>query len=262
MDQHERATWRRIEAHALDKPDAALPFTQRLARDNGWSVSFAARVVDEYRRFCFLAVHAGHCVTPSDEVDQVWHLHLTYSEDYWGHFCPVVLGAPLHHGPTRGGSHEGSKYRDWYATTLASYQRHFGQPPADIWPAVSERFQDADRFVRVHRDDVIMIDRRAASRVGKLLALVAGISVATAAAASTGLTTVTKILIIAGLGVVVIGVVGVVMAFSRGLNGDPHRKEDKESATGAGYGCGTSGSKADSGGGDGGCGGGCGGCGG
>ena len=89
--------------------------TQRLARDNGWTFEFAERVVEEYRRFAFLAKTAGHPVTPSDEVDQMWHLHLTYTRSYWDDFCGRVLEAPLHHDPTQGGRAEGEKFDDWYA---------------------------------------------------------------------------------------------------------------------------------------------------
>jgi hypothetical protein len=35
------------------------------------------------------------------DVDQAWHLHLTFSENYWKVFCPQILGSPLHHHPTR-----------------------------------------------------------------------------------------------------------------------------------------------------------------
>jgi len=87
--------WQRLQLYQIGPSDAALPFVQRLARENGWSAAHAARVIEEYRRFCFLAVTAGHPVTPSDAVDQVWHLHLTYSRDYWERFCPDVLGQPL-----------------------------------------------------------------------------------------------------------------------------------------------------------------------
>ena len=54
-----RDLWQRIARHELDVDGAALPFTARLARDNSWSRRFAARVVEEYRRFTFLAVVAG-----------------------------------------------------------------------------------------------------------------------------------------------------------------------------------------------------------
>ena len=36
----------------------------------------APGAIEEYRKFVFLALVAGHQITPSDQVDQVWHLHL------------------------------------------------------------------------------------------------------------------------------------------------------------------------------------------
>ena len=70
--------WLSLSRYTIGPADAALPFAARLARENGWSDAHAARVMEEYRRFCFLATTAGHEVTPSDAVDQAWHLHLTY----------------------------------------------------------------------------------------------------------------------------------------------------------------------------------------
>jgi uncharacterized protein (TIGR04222 family) len=141
MDSEQRALLGRIEGFVLDDPAAALPFSHRLARDHGWTLDFAHRAIREYRRFIFLACCAGHPVTPSDEVDQVWHEHLTYTRSYWDEFCGGVLGRPLHHEPTQGGSGEEKKFREWYARTLASYERFFGEPPPrDLWPAVEQRF--------------------------------------------------------------------------------------------------------------------------
>ena len=61
----------------------------RLASENGWSREYAVRVMQEYRRFAFLAVAAGHPVSPSDAVDQAWHLHLVYTRSYWDEFCAI-----------------------------------------------------------------------------------------------------------------------------------------------------------------------------
>ena len=152
MTTDEQALWQRIEAFALDEPTAAFPFSHRLARDNGWSREQAQRVVAEYKRFVLLAMIAGHPVTPSDQVDQAWHLHLTYTRSYWEDFCGKLLPRPLHHEPTRGGSREGRKFDDWYGRTLASYRRCFGsEPPADIWPPAAIRFGEDVQFVRVNR---------------------------------------------------------------------------------------------------------------
>lgn len=132
---------RRIEAFEIDELDSRFTFTQRLARENGWSQRYAARVVTEYKRFVFLAVEAGHIVSPSDEVDQAWHLHLTYTRSYWDRLCGDVLQRPLHHNPTKGGDAEAIKFRALYEQTLESYRRCFDEmPPADIWPDVATRF--------------------------------------------------------------------------------------------------------------------------
>src|SRR5262245_17865777 len=119
--------WQRIEQFQLDSPEASLPFSARLARENNWARDYALRVIAEYKRFAFLAVTACHPVSPSEDVDQAWHLHLTYSANYWKAFCPGILGKPFHHEPTQGGRDEGEKFDDWYAHTLASYKRFFGE---------------------------------------------------------------------------------------------------------------------------------------
>lgn len=152
--------WQKIRQHILDDPEADLPFTRRLARENRWTVDFAVRVVEEYRRFCYLAVAAGHPVTPSDEVDQAWHLHLLYTRDYWEDFCPNVLGTKLHHGPTRGGTDEGRRYDEQYNSTLDSYMRLFGQtPPRDIWPITAVRFGPRMIGVRVFPSEVYILKK-------------------------------------------------------------------------------------------------------
>ncbi|WP_207796605.1 glycine-rich domain-containing protein [Sphingomonas oleivorans] len=95
--------WLLLSRYTIGPANVGLPFAKRLARENGWTDAHAARVIEEYRRFCFLSVTGDGEMTPSDAVDQVWHLHLSYSRDYWERFCPNVLGRALHHGPTAGG---------------------------------------------------------------------------------------------------------------------------------------------------------------
>lgn len=134
----------KIMRFELDDPVAALSFTGRLAREQGWTHAFSAQVIQEYRHFIALAMVAGHPVTPSEEVDQVWHLHLVYTRSYWHDLCRDLLGRDLHHGPTKGGNAEGEKFHDWYAQTLASYQRIFSKtPPPMIWPSPTDRFTNA-----------------------------------------------------------------------------------------------------------------------
>jgi hypothetical protein len=131
----------RLESFEIDLEGVSFPFSARLARENGWSPGFARRVLDEYKRFVWLAIRAGHPVTPSEEVDEAWHLHMIYTRSYWEEMCGKILRMPLHHGPTAGGAAEEAKFTDWYGRTLASYRHHFGaEPPADIWPPAEKRF--------------------------------------------------------------------------------------------------------------------------
>ncbi len=152
--------WNRLSHYSIGREDAALSFVERLARENGWTRAEAERVIEEYRRFCFLAVTAGHPVTPSDQIDQAWHLHLTYTRDYWERFCPDVLGRPLHHGPTVGGGGEQHRYFTQYAETLRSYERVFGSPPADLWPDAARRLNEDPKARRVHPRDAIIVPRK------------------------------------------------------------------------------------------------------
>ncbi len=151
MTAVQKDLWSRIEAFSLDAIDAAYPFSKRLAHENNWSLAFARRVVEEYKRFMFLAVVAGHEVTPSQEVDEAWHLHLIYTKSYWDEFCGKVLGKPIHHNPTRGGETERKKYGSLYNRTLDSYRNFFNEaPPADIWQSEPVRFKKVAELKKIN----------------------------------------------------------------------------------------------------------------
>ncbi|MBE9033331.1 TIGR04222 domain-containing membrane protein [filamentous cyanobacterium LEGE 11480] len=145
----QRATYKRLNDYDFDRPDSTLPFSRRLTKENRWSRDYTDRAIREYKRFAFMAVVARHPVSPSDQVDQVWHLHLTYTRSYWQEFCDEILGTPLHHEPTKGGANERAKHDDWYRRTLESYEQIFGHaPPADLWPASEFRFGRDNHFAR------------------------------------------------------------------------------------------------------------------
>jgi uncharacterized protein (TIGR04222 family) len=165
MTPDQAALWERIEAFDIDGGDPpALRFAVRLARENSWSRAFADRAVREYKRFVFLTMTAGRPMCPSEQVDQVWHLHLTYTRSYWQRFCGDVLQGPLHHEPTRGGEAEGRKHWAMYADTLATYEETFGgPPPGDLWPSVEDRFGADLEVVRVNPRDYWMVPKPAVS---------------------------------------------------------------------------------------------------
>jgi hypothetical protein len=134
--------WWKLSEFSLDVPEIDFSFSDRLARENGWSKEFTNRVIEEYKKFVFLSVTSGKALTPSDEVDQAWHLHMIYSRSYWDEMCMGILnGFKLYHGPTKGGKAEASRFNEQYLYTLKLYSEIFGQlPPSDIWPSVEKRF--------------------------------------------------------------------------------------------------------------------------
>ena len=151
MSPDSLALYEKIQAFSLDAIDAIYPLSGRLVRQNRWSLVYTQRTIEEYKKFVLLAMIAGHPVTPSEQVDQVWHLHLIYSYSYWEEFCPKVLGRSLHHGPTKGGAQEELKYRDRYRKTLKAYERTFGYAaPSDIWPMSDRRFGIDTQVERVN----------------------------------------------------------------------------------------------------------------
>ncbi len=151
MDDRQKELFEKIRSFQITAPTNALTFEKRLARENGWDYAFARRVVEQYKRFLFLMLEAGHPVTPSDQVDQAWHLHLLYTRSYWDEFCVKIAGRPLHHGPTQGGQVEGDKYSDWYQKTKDRYLELFDETtPQDIWPENDIRFGEDINFRRIN----------------------------------------------------------------------------------------------------------------
>lgn len=152
--------WEKLSNFSLDNPEASFSFTDRLARENGWSIEFSKRVVDEYKKFIYMSVVSGKSLTPSDEVDQAWHLHLVYSYSYWVEMCENTLGGfRLHHGPTKGGIVEKKRYDDQYSKTLEFYRNEFGyDAPRDIWPSHEIRFGKVN-FRRVSMHDNYVLNK-------------------------------------------------------------------------------------------------------
>lgn len=152
--------YKRLQAFELDDPAHQFGFTRHLMRNQGWTLDYAQRAIIEYKKFAFLTVVVNHQVTPSDQVDQVWHTHLIFTQSYWEEFCPKVLKKTLHHHPTRGGRAERAKFHHLYAQTIASYRQFFGSPPVDIWSPPDVRFGAVLKMQRVNLSEHWVIPKR------------------------------------------------------------------------------------------------------
>ncbi|RYJ42714.1 glycine-rich domain-containing protein [Flavobacterium beibuense] len=159
MTTSEKDLWDKISNFRLDDPDASFTFSARLARENGWTTEYTKRVIEEYRKFTFLCCVSKSSVTPSDPVDQAWHLHLTYTKSYWIDFCRNTLQREIHHNPTKGGSSERKKFNNSYCELHTMYNKMFGcNPPQDIWQDNKTRFTQIN-FQRISIDNYWLIKK-------------------------------------------------------------------------------------------------------
>ena len=115
-------------------------FEQKLREQTGWSKHFCQKAMIEYKRFAYLASKSSSPITPSQIIDEVWHLHLTFSRCYWGEFCPNLLNYPLHHEPAT--QAEVKTTENQYRHTLLLYKRHFNAvPPSEFWPVIPKKVE-------------------------------------------------------------------------------------------------------------------------
>lgn len=150
MTTTEIELWNRIEDFEIDDLESSFSFSDRLARENDWSMEYCLRAILEYKKFIFLICISPESLTPSDEIDQVWHLHLLYTQSYWIDLCEKTINRQIHHGPTKG-KEEQSRFKDQYQYTLDQYLEKFEMnPPNDIWPKSEKRFRSI-HFSRVNR---------------------------------------------------------------------------------------------------------------
>lgn len=258
MEPNELELWQKIESFELDEPGVAFKFSDRLARENGWTKAYAKRVIEEYKKFIFLCCISEQGITPSDPVDQAWHLHLTFTRSYWTDLCKNTLNREIHHNPTKGGKLEAVKFNSFYTSSHKLYADKFGmQPPADVWQDNHTRFSDIN-FRRVNIGRYWLVKKPRFSVYSLVLLMLFIVSAFSIQATDNILTALLM------LGIFVVAIVGVYRWES-----DPDRPKNKDGDN-SGGGCSTAGSGCTShpgghhsghdSGGDSGCGSGCSGC--
>ena len=123
-----------------------------LERKYRLSNRLANQYVEEYKNFLILAIFSENQLTPSEQVDQVWHIHQFSTKNY-RKFCYTVFGELILHSPSDGDDPD--KYRTWYKNTLQKYHEVLGIPPArHIWPELDVRFSPkyfSERWVSIYR---------------------------------------------------------------------------------------------------------------
>jgi hypothetical protein len=131
LNDEQRALWQRLLAFNFDEP-GPYPYSQRLAKENRWPYEYALQVIEEYRKFLFLATICKNALLPAEDIRQAWRLQLIYSVCYRKTLCDEVLNKELSHRCENGTERQGhAKAR--YEKTLTLYRVYFGEPPVAIW---------------------------------------------------------------------------------------------------------------------------------
>jgi len=172
--------WERLKNFQVRDKDDDYSFIERVSVENNWSFDYASSVYQEYLKFIYLHCISSVPVTPSDEIDQVWHLHLVYTHSYWQDLCKNILGTDIHHMPTRGGENENTKFLQLYKSTMQRYKEEFGNaPPDNVWPDPEKRFGNYLGFKRINTNKNLIINHsivRKATIVSSLSLLLAACS--------------------------------------------------------------------------------------
>ncbi len=171
--------WKKIKEFNLDEKDIDFTFSQRLARDNNWGLDFVNDVIIEYKKFIYLCCVSDQQITPSDSVDQAWHLHLTYTQSYWKKFCGETINKEIHHNPTKGGLEEKNKFSDCYDLTFEVYKSEFNNiPPDAIWLNNKRRFHEIN-FKRINTDSFWLIKKPSKNYISGFKLIIIGVLIPT-----------------------------------------------------------------------------------
>lgn len=146
--EKEMMLWKSIQQFRLDDPKAILPFSRKLALKQNWDYDYTLQAIEEYKKFIFLCCISPHGAAPSKIIDEVWHLHLIYTQNYWEEFCDKTLQRKLHHHPSTGGPEQKEKHINWEKDTLHNYRSIFlTAPPPEFWIDDQSTFlQKSNRF--------------------------------------------------------------------------------------------------------------------
>ena len=131
MDYRLDPLWLKLNMMNAEGLQAFAPVMKMMEQQMGSSAEMANRVIEEYRKFLFLAMRAGHQVIPPGPINDVWMTHLQTAQNFWENLGQMITERPVAGGmdaKAMGGM------GDAWAATLKSYEVIFGtKPPMDIW---------------------------------------------------------------------------------------------------------------------------------
>lgn len=128
----------------LNKLTFSANFVNILALEQRISIDEACKWIAEYKKFLFLiyATEGRVIMSPSEAVDQVWRLHMQFTETYLN---DMQMLRPVLYCPPKRNSGENDQSEHLYVETLNVYTKYFGARNEKIWPPGDKRLQDVGR---------------------------------------------------------------------------------------------------------------------
>jgi hypothetical protein len=134
-----------FKSFQVNSDDLKGSFLFKLANENVWTIEFSELVYHEYLRFIYLCALSEDMLVPSKVIDQVWHLHLSYTNSYWIEMCEGIFDKNIYHVPSDGSECDRRKLFESYQSTLHLYREVFDEePPSNIWGRSNLGFDDED----------------------------------------------------------------------------------------------------------------------
>jgi hypothetical protein len=82
----------------IQRLDLTIIF-ERMTIKHGWTEEKAEKAVSEYRKFLYLTQVFEQPVSPTNDIDAIWHEHILHTNKY-ALDCKKLFGKFLHHFPT------------------------------------------------------------------------------------------------------------------------------------------------------------------
>jgi len=102
---------------------------KRFVDREGWSQTDAEETVRRYKNFLILLYkYPDHLVAPAPDIDEAWHNHILFTQEYTRD-CHAIFGGYLHHTPSQNlGAEEKRVMEEAQLHAADLYMEEFHEP--------------------------------------------------------------------------------------------------------------------------------------
>jgi hypothetical protein len=132
--------WKLIETWPLpfrEEKDHASPprrtctrFEHNLRKIGDWTDEASVRITEAYRRYLYLKALNGGPITPPKCIDEAWHLHLEFPQNFTS--LEELAGGSIPHVTDLSAIVRRNAYDEGRSLWLREFDT---EPPIDIWPS-------------------------------------------------------------------------------------------------------------------------------